>query len=262
MFPMKRPDKPSVFIALASYSKRFRPAFVEMLEALVVDERFHGVEFQFRIVPGESLVTRARNNLAWQFLQETECEAMLCIDIDLHVTPEMVLRVIENWLPVCGGRYPAKQPELRWILTPLNGNTAADANGLLKVQEIGTGFFWVLREVLEGIINAFPEISYLCDARAEMQQLKWDFFSVGVVNHRLMSEDYFFCFRARQIGYDVIADTTINIGHDDWLLASQADGTFKTKFAECEAETVHFEEVLSRLVRACEVRRQILAKVA
>ena len=259
---MKRPDKPKIFIALATYSKRFRPAFVEFLEALVLDERFYGIEFQFRIVPGESLVTRARNNLAWQFMMETDCDAMLCIDVDLHTTPDMVLKVIENWLPVCGGRYPAKQADLRWILTPLNGNTAPEENGLLKVQEIGTGFFWVLREVLEGIINAYPEISYLCDGRADMQQLKWDFFSVGVVNHRLMSEDYFFCFRARQIGYDIIADTMINIGHGDWLLEWGPDCHLKTKFVEDEPESVHYESVLTILSEACEVRRKMLEKVA
>ncbi len=43
---------------------------------------------------------------------------------------------------------------------------------------------------------------------------EWDFFSVGVVNKEYLSEDWYFCDKARALGFRVMLDTRIQVRHE------------------------------------------------
>jgi hypothetical protein len=61
-------------------------------------------------------------------------------------------------------------------------------------------------------MNTCPEIAYTPDDTSA-RQVAWDFFSMGVVNGRYLSEDYYFDYRLRQAGFDVWVDTTVVTRH-------------------------------------------------
>jgi hypothetical protein len=90
-------------------------------------------------------------------------------------------------------------------------NTLPDAGvqitgGLEEIQRGGTGFMRIHRSVFEAMKR--PELEY--DNHGELQ---WDFFRVGIKNREYLSEDWFFCDDARELGFKVMLDTRIQLLH-------------------------------------------------
>jgi hypothetical protein len=87
------------------------------------------------------------------------------------------------------------------------------------VKYAGTGFLCIAREVLERIIKEMPELRYDPDEGDGEPGSLWDFFRVGVWEcpetgyRRYLSEDWWFCQIARDLGYDVMMDTQIVCKH-------------------------------------------------
>ncbi len=160
-------------------------------------------------------VARARNNLAQEFYLKTDCELFLMIDVDIVSTPEQIAMLIEDCTaerPIVAGCYAAKQFNHRWIKTDLPGELPDPITGRQKVFEAGSGFKCIHRRYFEEVMQAFPEIQYFCDASPD-RAVKWDFFSMGVVNGRYLSEDYYADYRARQIGMDIYVQTKCMVTH-------------------------------------------------
>jgi FkbM family methyltransferase len=174
------------------------------------------VGFQIRFNFGDSLVTRARNTLTADFL-ESDATHLLFIDDDLIFGPDHVRRITSHPVPIVGGLYPKKQDgPTSWVLNTLTNSDPSDrSDGLTRVAYIGTGFLCVERSVFERMIERFPEIEYLAD---ESGRREWDFWSVGVCRThsgqvRYLSEDWFFCERALQMGYQIFADPAVVLKH-------------------------------------------------
>ena len=212
--PAEPAPKRKVFLALPTYASTMRRDFVLSLLNILWMDPIPGMEFTIGTFVGDG-VARSRNNLAQQFLLATDCTDFLCIDVDIVFTRENVIRLLDGLTderPILGGLYAAKQVTHRWIKTDLD-NEETDAQGYKKVYEIGTGFKGMRRRPFELMMEAFPEIQYFCDGSQE-RLVKWDFFSMGVVNSRYLSEDYYFDYRARCLGIPIHADTRCELQHE------------------------------------------------
>lgn len=217
---MTTPSKKKVYIALPTYSNTVRRDFMLSLIGILMDaaekkEIFPDCEFSIGSVGGDG-VARARNTLTQDFLLQTDCTHILFLDVDIIFHAKHIRRLIDAGKPIVAGLYAAKQLAHRWIATDLPGETADGTTGLKRVQEAGTGLKLYEREVFEAMIQAFPEIAYLCDSCPE-RPMKWDFFSMGVVNGRYLSEDYYCDYRARKIGFDIWVDTTCQVQHEGFI---------------------------------------------
>lgn len=160
-------------------------------------------------------VAKARNVHAGIFLRG-QAEAMLTWDNDIEIGPKAMTRFLSNLfdpeVEVIGALYPLRtHPPSRWVLSTLPGE-AADANGRLEVLECGTGLKLIRRAAFLRQIKAYPEIMYTADDSNERIHA-WDFFSMGVVNGRYLSEDYYFDWRHRRAGGKVYVDTTVRARH-------------------------------------------------
>lgn len=210
--------KKKVYLALPTYSNAMRRDFVMSLMTILWIDPIPNVEFVLGTIGGDG-VARARNNLAQSFMLSSDCEMILCIDIDVIFTRDHVIKIIESVSkkrPIVGANYAAKSMFHRWIRNDLPGEVA-DAEGLLKVNEIGTGLKAYHRCYFEEVMGAFPEIQYFCDG-GQGQLVKWDFFSMGVVDGRYLSEDYYTDYRARKIGIPVYCHTGVEIQHEGFAL--------------------------------------------
>ncbi len=187
------------------------PHFVSALFNLVLanNGKYH---FEFGINATGS-VALSRDILARLCLDMKECSGVLMIDADMKWKPEHALQILNHNKPIIGGVYARKQIDSRWVMTGLEGEEVDEKTGLLKVKEIGTGFLWIAREVLEKMVKEMPEIEF--DAADENGKVRpmWNFFFQGVRNRRLLGEDYGFCDTARKLGYDIYADTKCIIPH-------------------------------------------------
>ena len=201
-----------VFVALPVYGG-FHPFFVGPLMQLQMEPP---CSITIRQCPGDSLVARARNKLAAEFLQ-SDCTHLLFLDTDLIFTPEQIARLVSHDEPIVGGLYPKKQPKLEWVINMLDGTaTEPDARGLQRVKYLGTGCLLIAREVFTRMIEAHPEIAYTPDRQPG--RTEWDFFSCGVFafadgSRRYLSEDWYFCQRALDLGYPVHADVHVVLKH-------------------------------------------------
>ncbi len=192
-----------IFLALPIYREcpvDFMVKVHKALGAKVVDQ----VAFKM----GDSLVSRARNNLTHDFLK-SNCDYMLQIDSDIVFTNEQIKRLASHKLPIVGGLYAIKDESQRWCSNSLH-EAKPDSNGLMKVRETGTGFLLVHRDVFHAIREDHVERIYKCDMD---KQMKFDYWAVGVRNGRYLSEDWWFCKDARDAGFEVYADTKIKLGH-------------------------------------------------
>lgn len=210
----RAPEKQDVFIALPVYSA----LYVEFTGSLLNALRTINARLEFHA--GDSLVTRARNNVVHNFLQ-TDIPWLLFLDTDLVFPVEHLQRLL-SWsteYPIIGGCYPKKKlgpPE--WVVNALPG-VECRPDGLQEVAEVGTGMMRIHRSVFGALREAFPQLRYRCDGNRD---IRYDFFPVGTWKSanakpeddaRYLSEDWFICEMARSIGYRVYADTKVTAQH-------------------------------------------------
>lgn len=207
-----------VFLGLPTYGGSLKAHFVDSVFQLLLDNPIPDVQWSRAFISGDG-VARARNNLAQMFLLNSDCEYLFFVDVDIVANREHYERILSHvspTRPIVGGLYAAKQVNHRWIKTDLQDEHADHLTGLKKVQECGTGFKCYHRSYFEQVMAAFPEIQYFCDASPE-RPVKWDFFSMGVVNGRYLSEDYYADYRARVIGMDIFVDTKCEVQHEGYI---------------------------------------------
>jgi FkbM family methyltransferase len=204
------PSAKKIFVGLAVYSG-YHPLFIASLLHLL---QAPPCAISVKQWPGDSLVCRARNVLAAQFLQ-TDCTHLLFLDTDLIFSTEQIAHLVSHDELIVAGFYPKKQKVLDWVLNTIEGETP-DERGLQRVKYAGTGCLLIAREVFERMIEAHPEIEFTPDREVGVKH--WDFFSVGVYHYpdgtrRYLSEDWYFCQRALDLGIPVHADARVELKH-------------------------------------------------
>jgi hypothetical protein len=207
-------EEPSVFIGLPVYSAPLTQFVGSLMNAL------NKVRARVEFGVGDSLVTRSRNNIAHAFMQ-SRCAYLLFIDTDLDFPAEHIERLVAHpaTYPIIGGCYPKKKVgPAEWVANALPG-AAPDANGIQEVMELGTGLLRIHRSVFGALREAYPQLRYRCDGAKD---IRYDFFPVGTYRDhtykaedesRYLSEDWYLCQLARQIGYRIFADTKVTAGH-------------------------------------------------
>lgn len=179
-------------------------SIVQLQEALLSA----GVEHDFLITTGESLVQRARNTSVATFLR-SPYKKLMFIDSDIEFSPEDVSRLWNMDAPVAVGLYPMKRKDL-----PLS----AWRNGQLirklpketfEVDYAGTGFMMIDRSVFEEMKDAYPE--RLHEEGNVGSCFSW--FDPRVDDGIYLSEDYAFCKDWRDIGGKILADPSIKLIH-------------------------------------------------
>lgn len=209
-------NRPKVFLAVPTYGG-MEPLFVTSLLRFYMqhtakvqrDEHTFDLHMQFKI--GDSLVCRARNHLAADFLR-SGCTHLLFLDSDLIFGLDQIERLVSHQKPIICGLYPHKKPRLEWVCNLIEGEEA-DERGLHPVRYAGTGCMLIAREVLDKMIFNFPDQYFVPEAGEEHGG--WDLFRVGVHygSQRYLSEDWFFCQNARDLGYTVLMDTCVVLQH-------------------------------------------------
>jgi hypothetical protein len=219
-YPRALPRSQQIYLALPCYGAQMTRPFVSgLLESMLCSDVIGYIDF----LDNDSLVCRARNKLAAQFLA-SEFEWLMFIDVDLAFTPEQLIRIwlhaIKEKRKIVGGLYAMKKISPQFVANWLPGE-APDATGAVKVSELGTGFLLIHRSVFETMREKMPEIAFTPDALpgTSHQPIGWDFFAVGPYadktsgTTRYLSEDWMFCRRARDLGFDIWADTFVQISH-------------------------------------------------
>lgn len=200
-----------------------------------------GMQVQFLLMQGESLITRARNNCVASFLANPEWTHLFWIDSDIGFSPEAALRLLQADYEIAAGVYPLKTEEwpaeglpkdmtyveFKALYQKYTVNARVPAgqdtfqldiqeDGFLEMAEAPTGFMVIKRAVFEKMIQHYPELQYVPDSLGvENKGLHYRFFDVMVdpETNRYLSEDYGFCRLWENMGGKIYIDCQSNLTH-------------------------------------------------
>ena len=240
--------KHKIFVGTPMYGGQATGLYTKATNDLSMLCAAHGITLKYYFLFNESLVQRARNYIADEFLR-SDCSHLLFIDADIAFNPKDALALLGIHLqnpeeyPIVTGPYPKKT--IAWekvakaaqmgksdddpfelarftsdfVFNPVKGMKQFKLSEPVEVQEAGTGFMLISREAFEKYRDAYPELSYLPDhARTEQfdgtREITAFFDCVtDPESRRYLSEDYFFCHKARDSGLKVWMCPWMHLNH-------------------------------------------------
>lgn len=203
-----------LFIAVPTYDGKININTAFNLAQLCALAGQHGISVVFGHLSGCSIITVARNALVNKFLA-SDCTDLLFIDADVIATADDILRLLaqSSDKDIAAGLYPRRAIDKNFFVDiphDEEGNMIFDGS-MLKVNRIGTGFMMIKRYVLEKLIADHPEWKY--ETKPEEGSEAYAVFDFANVNGKYTGEDYLFCDRAREAGFEVWVDVEISLPH-------------------------------------------------
>lgn len=177
------------------------------------------INFRVTTLRNESLITRARNILTAMFLEST-CTHLFFVDADIEFDPESLIRMLAMNKEIIAGAYPKKKLPVEYAINLkfIEGTKKVRVdNGAIEVLDASTGFMLIKREVIEKMIQKYPELFYVNDSALDPKFNKYCYSLFDTmhdpVDNRYLSEDYTFCRRWQKIGGEIWIDPNTKLNH-------------------------------------------------
>lgn len=169
------------------------------------------IPFDLYLMPGESLIQRARNAIVKRFM-ESDFQYLMMIDADMGWDAKDVLRLMSYKKDIIAAAGRRKSDDPTYCCNPIGPPLQVEqTTGLVATKEVGSAFMLVSRSALERMMRVYgPDLTYTdIGTGAKFTNL----FDTRLQDGMLWSEDYVFCQRARAIGIDVWTDPTVKLAH-------------------------------------------------
>jgi hypothetical protein len=229
-----------LFIATPMYGGMCAGSYAQSLlnVSSILQKEGHEVLMSFMF--NESLITRARNALSQAFLK-SDATHMMFIDADINFNPHDVLTMLQADKEIICGIYPKK--EINWTtvkqamdagvpneqlkyhtgsfvvnLVDYAPSVTVPVNEPVEIQNGGTGFMMIKREVFETLIPYVPfymnDVADLGNTMLPREKIH-EFFATSIEEgtQRLLSEDYHFCAIYRKAGGHIYAAPWATLAH-------------------------------------------------
>lgn len=174
--------------------------------------RSEGIECDFLVTEGESLVTRARNNLIATFMQ-TRHQKLAMIDADIEMSGEDFVKLVKSEAKVIGAAVNMKRPDRQECLSCFVGGKQVKRDEMpdepFQADYLGAAVMVIDREAIEELIEADPERSYVDPIVGKGYAL----FEQAIIGDTYLSEDYGFCLSLREQGIPILCDPGVKVSH-------------------------------------------------
>lgn len=235
---MSEQQKPHIFIATPMYGGMATGFFTQSLIQAVSILKDNDIEMSVSFLFNESLIQRGRNLLAHQFMQ-SQATHLMFIDADIRFNAADIVHMLRADKEIICGIYPKK--EINWYavdkavkdgvpvdklknktgsmvvnLVGYEGEVTVPAGEPLEIWNGGTGFMLIKREVMQKLKDVLPaynnDVSVLSGPVLDKIT---EYFACAIEPgvERLLSEDYYFCWKARENGIRIWAAPWVNLGH-------------------------------------------------
>ena len=167
----------------------------------------YGIEIDIGFITG-SLVHHARTLAANIFLKGKH-QRLFWIDADIVWTPEDFLRLlIHSRTRECVvGIYPRRADPPAYYVRFMPDSEPND-EGLVSISGTGLGFACIQRKVIEQLAEKAPKLQYAGTSVPVPSIFRQD-----DADGEARGEDYAFWADVRALGYEIWADTMVNLGH-------------------------------------------------
>jgi hypothetical protein len=222
--------KAKLFVATPMYGGMCTGMYASAVMQCVGTFGQAGIQMYYSFMMNESLITRARNSMAHDFLK-SDATHLMFIDADIAFTPADIPRMVDADKDIICGIYPKK--EINWVevqnavkngvapehlqfhtgafvLNLANGekSKSGSINEPIEIANGGTGFMLIKRKVFEDLSDKVPsytnDMYHAVDTVREVKVIK-EYFATSIdeESNRLLSEDYHFCKISRLAGFKV-----------------------------------------------------------
>lgn len=178
-----------------------------------------GITLYWEYEANESLITRARCRMLTQFIENPMFTHVMWIDSDITFEPEQFLALLDADVGVIAAAYPLKRYFFQEEGEPakptaailqyaysIDGGQAKIIDGRrIEALDVATGFMLIQRDVIEQMIEAYPE-SFVSDSVGDAGKRHYLLFDTMLDGDRFLSEDYAFCRRWQKLGGKVYLD--------------------------------------------------------
>ena len=169
------------------------------------------VPLQLGMVIGSAVVQWARDEVVDLFLQ-SDATRLFWIDSDMTWKPEQFMRLLalSQYHDVICAAYPAKKEQPTFYVNwDANAGLQQVEHGLLEIRGIGLGFTVMSRKVVEELAARAPRVVDDVSKRDMAAVFRIDTTADG----RRQGEDMAFFSDIRALGYKVLLDPTVDLGH-------------------------------------------------
>jgi uncharacterized protein YlxP (DUF503 family) len=160
----------------------------------------NGIECYLDIIVNEPLIQLARNNILSLFI-ESDCDELVFIDSDQAWNAEDLLKLINIDKDFVGAPVIFKNSNKYNV-----SFTEIFEEDLVKVDSVGTGFLKISKKVAKAVSDLSKE--YI-----DGEELKKMAFEVKIFNGNMLSEDFVFCKKWKDLGGDIFIDPSIDPYH-------------------------------------------------
>ncbi|NDG30734.1 hypothetical protein EB118_11755 [bacterium] len=229
--------KRKLFLATPMYGGQCAGMYTRSVADLAAICAKYQIPLQLYFLFNESLITRARNYCADEFLR-SDATHMIFLDSDIGFNPQDVIALLalqddDSDYDVIGAPYPKKciswekvkqavdkgiadeDPNVLekyvgdYVFNPKGDQREIPIGKPVEVREIGTGFMMIRRKTFEQYTETFPQLLYKPDhirtAAFDGSREIMAFFDciIDPVSKRYLSEDYMFCYNVQKAGMKV-----------------------------------------------------------
>lgn len=234
--------KIEVLVGTPCYGGVVTQTYMQSYLALLEACRERGIGLDLMLLGGDSLITRARNQIAAWFLDAKRFTHLMFIDADIGFEPAQFMQLVDRNVDIAAGIYPLKRIDwnkvrervargdgdveaasLQYVLSGRKGGTGTmqvqARGGFASVEQAGTGFMLIKRGVFERMIERHPELAFahnhLQVGDATMPQRQYAFFDTSIDREAgtYLSEDYTFCRRWVAMGGEVWVNLASKFTH-------------------------------------------------
>lgn len=204
-------------LGLPTYDFKVTAKLAISLASFCVQATKYGIDIQICNISGCSVVSRVRNLIAQDFM-DSDCTDLMFIDSDINFNAEDIFRLMAwNTDPKKGivAGIPVARKKGKTYISTLD--TDEDENifmnhmGLVRAKRVATAFMLIRREVFEKMYEAHPEWRYHDEKKIGDEITAY--FDFALKDGNYIGEDFLFCDRARELGFEVWIDPTIKLGH-------------------------------------------------
>lgn len=192
--PIEKLKERKLFVAVPMYGGACMGMFTRSIADLSALCTHYGIQVRFYFLFNESLITRARNYCADEFMRSGDTHLMF-IDSDIGFNPHDVIALLAlqdhedpaNPYDIIAGPYPKKciswekiklavdkgfadeDPQNLekyvgdYVFNPANGTNAIPLGEPVEVLEAGTGFMMIRRQTFERFVATYPQQLYTPD---------------------------------------------------------------------------------------------------
>ena len=165
-----------------------------------------GVPFSVLARCGDCHNDDAMNALFKDFLDGPYTD-FVSIDADEGWRADDLLRICGHDRDIVGAAYVKKQEKEEYTIQIASDEIHTDADGLVEAHALGSGFIRFRREVVQAMWDAAEE--YEEPVTGRVLKMMW-FRAPGRMR---WGADFYFCLRAKELGFKVYVDPDVTIQH-------------------------------------------------